>query len=71
MNAGQVQRLVDAYLAVKDSYEKLTPAETAGFLIAKYGAIEAISVIQRIGKSPLPIFWQDVINELRTTISGD
>jgi hypothetical protein len=71
MKAEEVQRLVDAYLAVRNSYEDLTPTQTAGFLIAKFGAIEAIRLIRDIGKSPIPVFWQDVTNELSTTIRGD
>lgn len=71
MKSPERERLVGAYLAVKDSYEDLTPTETAGFLIAKFGAIEAIRLIQDIGKRPMPAFWQDVIKELSTTIRGD
>lgn len=65
------QELISAYMHARKLDRDLTPTEFAGFLIIKFGAVEAIDIITGRPDLEPQAFWLNVINKLRTTICGD
>ena len=64
------QQLIEAYMSARKLDRNLTIEETAGFMIVKYGAAEALAILQSNPLTPQRDFWLNVINELRATFDG-